>query len=48
MLKAFYERLRAARKAAEVALTACMHQLLTILTAMMKHHTPWQLEVPSA
>ena len=42
MLKAFYERLRAAGKAAKVSLTACMRKLLTILNAMVKHHTSWQ------
>ena len=42
VLKDFYERLRAAGKAAKVALTACMRKLLTILNAMVKHHTPWQ------
>ena len=41
-LKGFYERLRAAGKAAKVALTACMRKLLTILNAMVKHQTPWQ------
>ena len=40
VLKAFYERLRAAGKAAKVALTACMRKLLTILNAMVKHHSP--------
>jgi len=40
ILKAFYERLRAARKAAKVALTACMRKLLTILHALVQHHTP--------
>ena len=40
--KAFYERLLAAGKVKKVALTACMHQLLTILNAMLKHRTPWQ------
>jgi transposase len=49
VLKAFYERLRAAGKAAKVALTACMRKLLTILNAIVKHHIPWQpQEVPSA
>jgi transposase len=49
VLKGFYERLRAAGKAAKVALTACMRKPLTILNAMMKHQTPWQPEeVPSA
>ncbi len=42
VLKAFYERLRTTSKAAKVALTACMRKLLTILNAMVKHHTPWQ------
>jgi len=41
-LKTLYERLRAAGKAAKVALTACMRKLLTILHALVKHHTPWQ------
>jgi transposase len=42
LLNVCYERLRAAGKAAKVALTACMRQLLTILNAMVTHHTPWQ------
>jgi transposase len=44
VFKAFYGRLRAAGKAAKVALTACMRKLLTILNAMVKHHAPWQPE----
>jgi transposase len=49
VIKAFYERLCAAGKAKKVALTACMHKLLTILNAMVKHQTPWQpREVPIA
>jgi transposase len=42
VLKAFYERLRAAGKAAKVALVACMRKLLTILNAMIQHHKSWQ------
>jgi transposase len=42
VLKAFYQRLRAAGKLAKVALVACMRKLLTILNAMVKHQTPWQ------
>jgi transposase len=42
VLKAFYARRRAVGKAPKVALTACMHKLLTILNAMLKHRTPWQ------
>ena len=41
-IRAFYERLLAAGKAKKVALVACMHKLLTILNAMVKHQTPWQ------
>ena len=41
-ITAFYERLWAAGKVKKVALTACMHKLLTILNAMLKHRTPWQ------
>jgi transposase len=49
VLKAFYQRLRAAGKLAKVALIACMRKLLTILNAMVKHHSPWQpQEVASA
>lgn len=49
VLKAFYERLRTAGKAAKVALTACMRKLLMMLNAMVKHQKPWHVqEVPSA
>ena len=41
-IKVFYERLLAAGKVKKVALTACMHKLLTILNAMLKQRTPWQ------
>ena len=40
VIKAFYQRLRAAGKVPKVALVACMHKLLTILNAMVKHRTP--------
>jgi transposase len=42
VLKVFDERLPAAGKTAKVALAACMRQRLTILNAMVTHHTPWQ------
>lgn len=45
VLNAFYQRLRAAGKAPTVALVACRRTLLTILNAMLKHHTPWSLIV---
>jgi transposase len=43
-IQAFYERLLAAGKAKKVALVACMHKLLTILNAMLKHQTRWQAQ----
>lgn len=42
VIKRFYERLKKAGKPAKVVLTACMHKLLIILNAMMKHKTSWQ------
>jgi transposase len=42
-IRTFYRRLRIAGKMAKVALTACMRKVLTILNAMMKHQTYWQL-----
>lgn len=41
VIKAFYARLIAAGKENKVAITACMHKLLTILNAMIKNSTPW-------
>jgi len=43
-IRPFYERLVAAGKARKVALVACMHKLLTILNAMVKHQTLWQAQ----
>lgn len=43
VIRAFYERLRAAGKPAKVALTACMRKLLTILNAIARDGRPWQL-----
>ncbi len=42
VLRAFYERLLARGKPKKVALTACMHKLLSILHAVLRDHTPWQ------
>jgi transposase len=41
VIRAFYQRLRAAGKPAKVALTACMRKLLVILNAMARSGTPW-------
>lgn len=42
MLRSFYEGLLARGKPKKVALTACMHKLLTILHAVLRDRTPWQ------
>lgn len=41
VLRTFYARLLAAGKPKNVALTACMHKLLTILNALLRHRTRW-------
>jgi transposase len=43
-ITALYERLLAAGKGKNVALTACMHTLLTIRNALLTHRTPWQAQ----
>ena len=49
VIKALYERLLAAGKAKKVALTACLHTLLTIMNAMVRDLKRWQpREVPIA
>lgn len=47
-LKAFYERLVQAGKPKKVALTACMHKLLTIINAVIRSGKPWQPGYPQA
>ena len=42
VIAAFYQRLCAEGKPKKLALTACMHKLLTILNAILRHGTPWQ------
>jgi transposase len=44
VIRAFYQRLRAAGKPAKVALTACMRKLLIILNAIARSEAPWQPE----
>ncbi len=43
IIRNFYQRLCNGGKAKKVALTACMRKLLTILNAMVKHRTAWQV-----
>lgn len=47
VIRGFYQHLRANGKPAKVALTACMRKLLTIMNAMLKHHSPWMLALDS-
>ena len=42
VLRALYQRLRAAGKPAKLALTACMRRLLCTLNAMLKTKQPWR------
>jgi len=48
VIREFYQRLVAAGKPKKVALTACMRKLLTILNAMVKNRTRWQVPQPAA
>jgi transposase len=41
VLRHLYLRLLAAGKTKKVALTACMHKLLTIINALLKHRSRW-------
>ena len=45
-IKAFYQRLLLAGKPKKLALTACMHKLLTIINAVIKSGRPWQAAYP--
>ena len=47
VIQAFYQRLRTAGKPFKVAITACMHKLLTILNAMVRNRTPWGIITPN-
>jgi transposase len=42
VLKALYQRLRAAGKPPKVAFVALARKLLTILNAIVRDRTPWQ------
>jgi transposase len=43
VIRNFYNSLIERGKLKKVALTACMHKLLIILNAMVKHKTPWRI-----
>ncbi len=42
-IKAFYDRLCCSGKKKKVAIVACMHKLLIIMNAMIKHNEEWRL-----
>jgi transposase len=44
MLKALYDRLTQAGKLHKVVMTACMHKLLRICNAILRHHTAWRYQ----
>lgn len=48
VIKAFYQRLKAAGKPSKVALVAVMRKLLCIMNAMLRHGTDWAAPVPQA
>ena len=48
VIRTFYQRLLAMHKPKKLALTACMHKLLTILSAMVRHHTSWSAPVSAS
>jgi transposase len=47
VLRAFYQRLLEQGKQKKVALTACMHKLLTVLNAMVRTGTRWEDRAPA-
>jgi transposase len=48
VIRAFYERLKAAGKLPKVALVACMRKLLTMLNAMVRTGKPWDVSLHRA
>ena len=45
-IRAFFRRLVASGKPKKLALVACMRKLLTMLNAMLRAQTPWQVPAP--
>jgi transposase len=44
VIAAYYQKLRAAGKAAKQALTACVRKLLVILNAILRDRKPWSIQ----
>jgi transposase len=42
VIRAFYDRLLAKGRVKKVAITACLHKMLTILNAMVRDNKSWQ------
>jgi transposase len=48
VIRAFYQRLLTIHKPKKLALTACMHKMLTILNAMVRRQARWSPPTPSS
>jgi transposase len=46
LIRAFYERLKAAGKPKKVALVACMHKLLLLCNSILRSNSPWRPITP--
>jgi transposase len=46
-IRAYYQRLLSLHKPKKLALTACMHKLLTILNAMVRRQARWSAPMPA-
>jgi transposase len=46
-IRAYYQRLLSLHKPMKLALTACMHKLLTILNAMIRRQARWCAPMPA-
>jgi transposase len=46
LIRAFYERLKAAGKPKKVALVACMHKLLLLCSSVLRSNSPWRPVTP--
>jgi transposase len=47
VIRAFYQRLLAMHKPKKLALTACMHKMLTILNAIVRRQARWSAPMPA-
>ncbi len=47
-IRAFYQRLLSMHKPKKLALSACMHKMLTILNAMVRRQACWAVATPAS